>query len=765
MAPPTSKKRRLPPPSEDHEHSDISEDDFQVGLLDGALSGSENEEEDDSDYDSSGEGSSEESEDEPDEGDEDEESDSEDEDEKEVDDAGTAAAGEKLSDLTLAGGDKFAANRKIAIDSAGNERYIYPEIDPVYDSDDTDAGDDGANTIGNIPLDFYDEYPHVGYDINGKKIMRPAKGEALDALLESIEVPKGWTGMTDKDTGLGVKLTDEELEMVRKIQMDENAAGYDPYQPTVEYFTSKTEIMPLSAAPEPKRRFVPSKHEAKRIMKIVKAIREGRIVPNKPKEPEKPSFYDIWADELPPRPDHIMNIPAPKLPPPTHDESYNPPKEYLPTEAERKAWEEMDPEDRPKDYLPRAHSALRLVPGFNGFIKERFERCLDLYLAPRVRRNKLNIDPESLLPKLPSPQDLRPFPTTTATVYRGHVGRVRTLSCDPSGIWLATGGDDGTVRVWEILTGREVWKLQVGEDGEAVNAVKWRPGKEAAVLAAATGDDVFLIHPPIFDPETETTTKDLLAAGWGYAEIVKKDPLKKEPPAKWTKPSPTQQESGVAVIVTTKHTVKHISWHRRGDYFATVSPEGQNRAVAIHQLSKHNSQSPFRKSRGIIQRVEFHPFRPHLFVATQRYIRVYDLAKQELLKTLQPGSRWISSFDIHPGGDNLIVGAYDKRLLWHDMDLSTKPYKTMRYHQKAIRGVKYHQGGLPLFCSASDDGQIQIFHGRVYGDLMENALIVPLKVLRGHKVEKSLGVLDVEWHSRECWLFSAGADGTARLWN
>jgi ribosome biogenesis protein ERB1 len=231
MAPPTSKKRRLPPPSEDHEHSDISEDDFQVGLLDGALSGSEDEEEEeDSDYDSSGEGSSEESEDEPDEGDEDEESDSEDEDEKEVDDAGTAAAGEKLSDLTLAGGDKFAANRKIAIDSAGNERYIYPEIDPVYDSDDTDAGDDGANTIGNIPLDFYDEYPHVGYDINGKKIMRPAKGEALDALLESIEVPKGWTGMTDKDTGLGVKLTDEELEMVRKIQMDENAAGYDPYQ-------------------------------------------------------------------------------------------------------------------------------------------------------------------------------------------------------------------------------------------------------------------------------------------------------------------------------------------------------------------------------------------------------------------------------------------------------------------------------------------------------------------------------------------------------
>lgn len=240
----------------------------------------------------------------------------------------------------------------------------------------------------------------------------------------------------------------------------------------------------MSAAPEPKRRFVPSKHEAKRVMKIVRAIREGRIVPNKPKEPEKAAYYDIWANEVP-RQDHAMHIPAPKLPPPTHDESYNPPPEYLPSPEEKEAWEQADPEDREKDYLPRQHKALRLVPGYDRSINERFERCLDLYLAPRVRRAKLNIDPESLLPKLPSPQDLRPFPTTTATVYRGHEGRVRTLNVDPAGVWLATGGDDGTVRIWEILTGREVWKMELA-DNEAVNCVKWRPVQEsAAILAAA----------------------------------------------------------------------------------------------------------------------------------------------------------------------------------------------------------------------------------------------------------------------------------------
>jgi ribosome biogenesis protein ERB1 len=50
-------------------------------------------------------------------------------------------------------------------------------------------------------------YPHIGYDINGKKIMRPATGDALQSLLDSIEVPKGWTGLTDVNTGNPLNLT------------------------------------------------------------------------------------------------------------------------------------------------------------------------------------------------------------------------------------------------------------------------------------------------------------------------------------------------------------------------------------------------------------------------------------------------------------------------------------------------------------------------------------------------------------------------------
>ncbi|KAF2461205.1 NUC169 domain-containing protein [Lineolata rhizophorae] len=668
-------------------------------------------------------------------------------------------------------------NYTVTTDANGNPRYVYKDIEPVYDSDDSDAPT-MTNTIGNIPLSFYDGYPHIGYDINGKKIMRPAKGEALDALLNSIELPKGWTGLTDPETGKPLELSREELEVLKKLTRNEvPEEGYDPYPDMVEYFTSKTEIMPLSAAPEPKRRFVPSKYEHKRIMKMVKAIREGRIKPYRPPEEQEDKEedvfnYDVWENEAP-RADHPMHIPAPKLPRPGFDLSYRPPREYLPNKAEREVWETADEEDRDKEYLPTEYDALRKVPGYSRFIKEIFERSLDLYLAPRVRRNKLNIDPESLLPNLPKPDELRPFPTTCAAVFRGHEGRVRSCSVDPNGIYLASGGDDGTVRVWELLTGRQLWMVRLTpgreKDGEAVDSVRWRPTKDTLILAAAAGEIVYFAIPlQLAPPDVAQRSHQVLDAGWGHGATNDSNIATgetKEQPGKWERPSAKLVDAGVLITVTVRSTVKVLTWHRRGDHIATVSPRGQSHAVAIHTLSSHKTQLPFRRLRGLPQTARFHPSKPIFFVATQQAVRAYDLAAQTLTNTLQPGARWISSLDVHPGGSNVLVGAYDRRLLWHDLDLSPRPYKTMRYHSKGVRAARFHQGGtLPLFADASDDGTVQVFHGSVVGDLLENATIVPLKVLRGHKVVKELGVMDLDWAPREPWCVSAGADGTCRLW-
>lgn len=659
---------------------------------------------------------------------------------------------------------------KVTQDANGNPRYLYDEIDPHYDSDDSDAPD-AANTIGNIPLSFYDSYPHIGYDIDGKRVMRPAKGSALDTLLDSIEIPQGWTGLTDPATGKPLNLNDEELEVLKRLTRGEPAAdGYDPYPEMVEYFTGKVETMPLSAAPEPKRRFIPSKHESRRVMKMVRAIKEGRIQPYKPPEERDQDDgdawnFDVWADEAP-RPDHVMNVPAPKLLPPGYEQSYHPPPEYVPDEQERKEWEEQDEEDRDQEYMPTDYNALRKVPGYGKLIKEKFERCLDLYLAPRVRKSKLDVDPEDLLPKLPSPDELRPFPSRLGLKMVGHTGPVRSVSFHPSGAVFASGGDDGTVRVWSCDSSVQIWGAKLSSS-DPVHVVRWRPVADTFVLAASTAEHVFLCAPDLgfaakSAQESLPSSRDILIKGFGPR--IESTTEGSASPGRWVQPESKMKEKGVLVQLIVRAPVRAISWHRRGDHFSTVSPRGQKSALAIHTLSKHMTQLPLKSLKGYVQTAQFHPSKPILFVASQHSIRSYDLAKQQLLKVLQPGAKWISSFDVHPGGDNVVVSSYDKRLLWMDMDLSNKPYKTFRFHTRGVRAAKFHQGGLPLFGDASDDGSIQVFHGKVMGDLMENASIVPLTVLRGHKVTGSLGVMDLDWHPDLAYCVSGGADGTCRLW-
>ena len=50
-------------------------------------------------------------------------------------------------------------------------------------------------------------------------------------------------------------------------------------------------------------------------------------------------------------------------------------------------------------------------------------------------------------------------------------------------------------------------------------------------------------------------------------------------------------------------------------------------------------------------------------------------------------------------------------------------------------------------------------------DLMQNALIVPLKILKGHEIVKNVGVTCCKFHPNQPWLFTSGADSTIRLYS
>jgi ribosome biogenesis protein ERB1 len=51
-----------------------------------------------------------------------------------------------------------------------------------------------------------------------------------------------------------------------------------------------------------------------------------------------------------------------------------------------------------------------------------------------------------------------------------------------------------------------------------------------------------------------------------------------------------------------------------------------------------------------VQFAMFHPSKPYFFVASQRQVKVYNLAQQVLTKKLLGNVQWISGMDIHPEG-------------------------------------------------------------------------------------------------------------------
>lgn len=51
-----------------------------------------------------------------------------------------------------------------------------------------------------------------------------------------------------------------------------------------------------------------------------------------------------------------------------------------------------------------------------------------------------------------------------------------------------------------------------------------------------------------------------------------------------------------------------------------------------------------------------------------------------------------------------------------------------------------------------------------HSDLLQNALIVPLKRLDYHEKVSDYGIFEVLFHTTQPWLFSSGSDYTVRLY-
>ncbi|VDN43231.1 unnamed protein product, partial [Dibothriocephalus latus] len=174
-----------------------------------------------------------------------------------------------------------------------------------YDFDSSDE-EDIRNTVGNVPMHWYDSFPHVGYDSSGRPIMKPGsktgEQDAISSFLQGTSTENGeegseWRTVIDPRTGQAVVLSDRDLEIVTRMSSGKGVLGdkeddlYQVFcsllvfivvQPWDDFFSGDVLQMPVTAHPPQKRSFIPSLLDRRRVGRITHAIKMGWIRPRLP---------------------------------------------------------------------------------------------------------------------------------------------------------------------------------------------------------------------------------------------------------------------------------------------------------------------------------------------------------------------------------------------------------------------------------------------------------------------------------------------------
>jgi WD40 repeat protein/serine/threonine protein kinase len=344
---------------------------------------------------------------------------------------------------------------------------------------------------------------------------------------------------------------------------------------------------------------------------------------------------------------------------------------------------------------------------------------------------------------------------TPQRVLRGHTAAVSAVAFSPDGKLLVSASHDNTLKVWDVLQGRELFTLTGHQD--AAYDVAMSPEGH---LAASAGWDGFV---RIWD----LTLRKEIGRFEKHHNIVHR--LAFSPDGR--RIASLGSDNRVLVWRVTDQEVLAIFEAAKGQHLYRVafSPDGSYLAITSTrgvELWDPATNKVIQMLSGPSEYIKCVAFSPSgrllatgegdLAYGDPGRVRIWDIARAEVLYTLEGHTEPIFALVFSPDGSRLFSASQDHTVKVWDLTKQREAL-TLWAHEDTVRGLALSPDGYRL-ASAGADGTIQLWNATPGEAVLEPDL---LHSLDGH-TEAVFGVVFNAAGSR---LASLSLDGILKIWD
>ncbi|MEH2024495.1 serine/threonine-protein kinase [Nostoc sp.] len=383
------------------------------------------------------------------------------------------------------------------------------------------------------------------------------------------------------------------------------------------------------------------------------------------------------------------------------------PKQLLALPPAGKSSGKIPPTKAP--YLPKSYPLLRifilvsafiLLFGFSESWYKNFRR-IQTSLVSRLSQHNSPGKNDAILSQITLGK------VSLANTLQGHQSSVLSVAISPDGQTIASSGDDRTIKLWNLATGKQISSLN--GHFQQVNVVVISP--DGKLLVSASDDNTI----KIWNLATRKQIRTLI----GHSDSVHALAISAD-----SQTLVTGSDDNTIKIwdLATGEQIRTLAGHTFWVRSVAISPDGVilasgsfDKTIKIWNLAKGYPIRTLEGNSQTVTTVAISPDGKTLASASRdvydgqrlRTIKLWDLARGKEIRTLVGHSNTVTSVAFSPDGKIVASGSRDRTIkLWNTA--TGEEILTLTGHTKTVTSVTFSPDGKTLV-SGSEDNTIKIW--------------------------------------------------------